>query len=402
MKVSRHCQLRADRSEFLKKQGRCFKCLERGRLAKNYEPQVSQDPATTTDSTDQQKTTIQMSRISSNKAVAMAILPVRLRSRDNGFEITTNAFLDIGAGASFITDALAKKMGLKGQTTTIELSTMTQKHGISTCRKVRNLEVKGINREAQWSRLGDVYTHDRVSVKKWEIPRRSDIENCPELKDVDLKEVDAPAGLLLEADATDAIRPLEIIPTRDDGPYAMRTKLGWTLLGPVQRGRQFHSTSVNRTTVQELNDNLTTHFNREFNNGPHGEETFMSPEEERFMQKLKESTHYTGTRYEVGIPLNKMLPVIPDSRPMAENRLQGVLRRMQRDEQYADEYHQQMDALRKAGYTEQVPDDELDAKQRWYLPHHGVMNSMRSSKIRKLTSLEDQPSKMVSHSTQTY
>ena len=62
-------------------------------------------------------------------------------------------------------------MGLKGQATAIGLSTMTQKHGVSPCRKIRNLEVKGINTEAQWMRLGEIYTHDTVSVKGWEIPK---------------------------------------------------------------------------------------------------------------------------------------------------------------------------------------------------------------------------------------
>ena len=37
-------------------------------------------------------------------------------------------------------------------------------------------------------------------------PQRSDIENYTELKDVDLKVVDQPVGLLLGADVTDAYK----------------------------------------------------------------------------------------------------------------------------------------------------------------------------------------------------
>ena len=101
----------------------------------------------------------------------MAVLPVKVRSPDNGADITTNALLDKGAGNGFITDSIAKKMGLKGQATTVKLCTMTQKHSTSSCRKIRNVEVKGINPQDQWLKLDEVYTHDTVSVKRWKSPK---------------------------------------------------------------------------------------------------------------------------------------------------------------------------------------------------------------------------------------
>ncbi|XP_074657149.1 uncharacterized protein LOC141910314 [Tubulanus polymorphus] len=312
----------------------------------------------------------------------MAVLPVRLLSLDNGVEITTNAFLDTGAGASFITDALAKKMGLRGQATTLDVSTMLQTRSKIEARKIRNLEVRGLA-GGNWVKLHELYTHPTVAINWKEIPTVKDVSKYHQLRNVDLKFVDAPVGLLLGANVPEAIRPIEMIPTEREGPYAMRTAIGWTLLGPVHRGQSaYRSTSVNKMSIVDLNKNINAHFSREFNDGPLGEEIQISPEEKRFMQTIEAVTNYTGDRYEVGIPLKRPLPPIPNSRWMAERRLIGVIKRMNRTEKFSEEYHEQMKELKKKGYTERVPNEEIAIREKWYLPHHGVSNQNRNSKLR--------------------
>ena len=46
----------------------------------------------------------------------------------------------------------------------------------------------------------------------------------PYLQDVEI-------GLLIGASCARAIKPREVIPGMDDDPYAMRTALGWGLIG---------------------------------------------------------------------------------------------------------------------------------------------------------------------------
>ena len=42
---------------------------------------------------------------------------------------------------------------------------------------------------------------------------------------------DVDMGLLIGANCTKAIKPREVIPGADDDPYAVRTTLGWGVIG---------------------------------------------------------------------------------------------------------------------------------------------------------------------------
>jgi hypothetical protein len=52
-----------------------------------------------------------------------------------------------------------------------------------------------------------------------------------------------------------AIKPKEIIPGREDEPYAMRTALGWGVIGVIDPNRSVHTegydVSVNRVISRE-------------------------------------------------------------------------------------------------------------------------------------------------------
>ena len=39
--------------------------------------------------------------------------------------------------------------------------------------------------------------------------------------------------LLIGANCVEALQPLEVIPSQQDGPYAYRTILGWYVVGPI-------------------------------------------------------------------------------------------------------------------------------------------------------------------------
>ena len=46
---------------------------------------------------------------------------------------------------------------------------------------------------------------------------------------------DVDVGLLIGANCTKAIKPREVIPGADDDPYAVRTTLGWGVIGIMNR-----------------------------------------------------------------------------------------------------------------------------------------------------------------------
>ena len=59
-------------------------------------------------------------------------------------------------------------------------------------------------------------------------------------------------GLLIGANCTRALEPIKVIPSRNNGPYAMKTVLGWCIVGPISyRNQSEGKISCNRTAVME-------------------------------------------------------------------------------------------------------------------------------------------------------
>ena len=54
-------------------------------------------------------------------------------------------------------------------------------------------------------------------------------------------------GLLIGTNCIKALEPLEIISGENGGPYAMRTRLGWTVIGPVKPTRGDYAVDCNVT-----------------------------------------------------------------------------------------------------------------------------------------------------------
>ena len=74
---------------------------------------------------------------------------------------------------------------------------------------------------------------------------------------------------------------------------------------------------------------------------------------------------------------------LPDSRMMALQRLKGLKRRLQNNEDLKTKYCNQMKTVLESGYAESVPEDKVDVKHKtWYLPHHPVVNSKKPDKVR--------------------
>ena len=59
---------------------------------------------------------------------------------------------------------------------------------------------------------------------------------------------DISVDLLIGANCLQALEPMEVIPRQNDGPYAIKTALGWCVVGPIKA--QYHNVvSCNRIAV---------------------------------------------------------------------------------------------------------------------------------------------------------
>ena len=57
--------------------------------------------------------------------------------------------------------------------------------------------------------------------------------------------------MLIGANCIKALEPLKIIPSKDGGPYAYQTILGWCIVGPIQNVGHQNPLKCNRVAVKD-------------------------------------------------------------------------------------------------------------------------------------------------------
>ena len=60
-------------------------------------------------------------------------------------------------------------------------------------------------------------------------------------------------GFLIGANCAEALEPKEVISSRESGPYAVKTILGWCVVGPISfTNKNGDKVSCNRVSVKKL------------------------------------------------------------------------------------------------------------------------------------------------------
>ncbi len=110
-------------------------------------------------------------------------------------------------------------------------------------------------------------------------------------------------NLLIGLDVPEALQPEEIRMRQQGGPFAVRTKFGWTLNGPLQRdrmkGMQCHLSNVS-CSDDSRNKQLHRYFNYEFSKCLADDRKSMSLEDTKALSVYEESAivvnqHYQGS-----------------------------------------------------------------------------------------------------------
>ena len=103
-------------------------------------------------------------------------------------------------------------------------------------KRIDGLTVQGINK-ANSIRLPGAYTHKDIPAKRGQIPRPETASSWPHLSHIADQLMpygkDVEVGVLIGANYARAIKPTEVIPGREDDPYAKKTALGWGVIGVV-------------------------------------------------------------------------------------------------------------------------------------------------------------------------
>ncbi|XP_013885992.1 uncharacterized protein LOC106534037, partial [Austrofundulus limnaeus] len=269
-----------EKMEFLKGKGACFGCLKVGHMSKECRNRLTCDKCHLKHPTllhiNNKEPSISSAFVTHQASVCtgagdhdctLSIVPVKIKSKKGNKVLQTYAFLDPGSTATFITSTLMTQLNLQGTKTNILLRTMGQEKLVpSHC--VTGLEISELG-ENNFMDLPEVYTQENIPVSKTNIPHQQDIENLEYLKSIKIPELDADVGLLIGMNAPKLMEPWEIINSKGDGPYAVKTLLGWVINGPLRSAnggqRSCPTVYINRISIIKLEDLLKSQYNMDFN-----------------------------------------------------------------------------------------------------------------------------------------
>ena len=304
------------------------------------------------------------------------IIPVTLRSRTTGRKIRTNAFLDNGSNAVFCTQEVKESLQLTGRKGRIQLQTLTEDR-LTNCEVISDLEVLDLEEKTSIN-VDEAYVQ-AIPISKTEVPSSAELNKYSYLRGIQLPELDAEVGLLIGNNIPEAAEPLEVINSQDGGPFAFRTVLGWAVCGAKRANRPQRISSHRISVKTDLNEQMISMFNRDFSERLIEDTPERSIQDQRFLNIVEGSLQHVDGHFEIAMPLKNTNVSLPTNKPQAEQRLQHLRRKFERQPPFREEYMKFMGKVMDRKFAEKVPEDEIqrDDGRVWYVPHHGVFHPQK-------------------------
>ena len=194
-------------------------------------------------------------QLSVSQHISAMIVPVYLSHTScPGKSRLVYAMLDTQSDASFIMDETLNSFAAPTEETVINLSTMNATIPIM-CRKADGFKVQGYGCDKNIF-LPTLYSRPEFPNDRSHIPSANICNQYAHFKDVANKLMplqNVEVGLLLGYDISYVHQPQEIISSANDSdPYAVRTPLGWCVIGSTGRTTTSSNISCNRIACSEL------------------------------------------------------------------------------------------------------------------------------------------------------
>ena len=309
--------------------------------------------------------------------VYLCIVPVKItRGRKI---VKTYAFLDQGSTNSFCDQRLVNSLNLEGDSTQMSIQTLNGSKNI----KVKNvsLTVCGLKENNEFEI--DVCTISDIPVSPNVIPLKTQLEEWPHLKGIKFDTITkASVTLLIGANYPELFAQRECRVGARGQPMAIKTPLGWSLLGP---SLSLSSNKCNVNFVKSdsiLHEQFNTMWDHEFGDGTSILNIPNSREDRYVYNNMKNSVRQVDGHYQLPLPWRPNSVYKGDSKPMALKRLANLKNRLLRDNVLRNEYVHVMQSYIDEGHARKVPESEIETSNiTWTLPHFPV-TQQKKGKVR--------------------
>ena len=159
----------------------------------------------------------------------MCVVPVKVKYKNSNSAYSTVAMLGNCSQGCFVISSLAKNLRIKGYKTYVSVKTLTGEK-IPTSFAVDGLKFSRTSGlDAEWINIPSAYTMDEMLVESSTIVTLEKIKKWKYLQEIaeEISHIDnVKVQLLIGANCTRALEPIQVIASKDGGPFAMETVLG--------------------------------------------------------------------------------------------------------------------------------------------------------------------------------
>ena len=398
-----------ERKQLVRKFGRCFKCLDRGHLARdcksnfkcksckgNHHVSLCETkPQQTLGGSSGQSTGNAVNAPSSmlvgtESRIALQTAQALIKGENQG---RVRVLFDSGSHRSFITAKAASSYGLGIiRKEWLSICTFGQRARESGLREVVRFDVmplqgdKTLQLEAYVVPEISHISNEHVEVVKNDFPHLRDLWFSDVCKTKEQLEID----LLIGADYLWEFQKGTTIRGEAEEPVAIETELGWVLSGPLKRKES--------DSKQEVSVNFIAQDSAAIERASLESEVSKLWDLDSLGIKVSDEVHETfeddiefrNGRYSVKLPWKQGHNILPSNYANSLSRMKGQLRRLRKEPEVLDEYDSIIREQLSSGVIEKVAELEESDKIH-YLPHQAVIR--RDATTTKLRIVYDASSK---------
>ncbi|OXA41945.1 Gag-Pro-Pol polyprotein [Folsomia candida] len=172
----------------------------------------------------------------------------------------------------------------------------------------------------------------------------------------------------------------------NNGPVAVRTPLGWMIMGRLGqlRQQQSHTMFSMSEADSSLHQMVKEYFTIESLGVSASPAKPGSTEDQRAQQQLDSSLRRVQNGWEVGLLWRDDDVTLPPSKQMAMSRLRTMERKMDREPEFAKQYESKITEYQEKGFARKLSKEEasVETGKTFYLPHFMAFNPKKPNKFR--------------------
>ena len=176
-----------------------------------------------------------------------------MHDNNSGRTLETYTLLDNGSDVSLCDAELVKELYLQGERRDFLLTTQEKKDSAKSGLELK-LTISSLDGTSALE-IQTVWTVDRLNVLSRSIPRAEDVQGWSHLSGIELPEIqNIDVTVFIGCNVPEAFWVMQERRGKRGEPIAVRSLLGWTLMGPTENHQEDSSFSVNFVRLEDSSD----------------------------------------------------------------------------------------------------------------------------------------------------